>query len=141
MTSLAASQPELEAVLARAGFLAGYGLQVQACAAGECELLVPFKVELERPGGFVSGMVIMGAADVAMWLAIMTRQGTEQTWVTSDMKTAFLRSAVREAIVCKAQVLRLGRRTAYGTVETHGATSGLLAHHVVSYVKRAEQPQ
>lgn len=141
MTALAASLPDLQAVLGRADFLAGYGLQIAACSAGECDLLVPFKVELERPGGFVSGMVIMGAADVAMWLAIMTRQGTAETWVTSDMKTAFLRSGVRESIVCKARVLKLGRRTAYGTVETHGASTGLLAHHVVSYAKRTERPQ
>ena len=141
MGSVLASLPELESVLAQTDFLAGYGLRVEACAPGECDLLVPFKSELERPGGLVSGMIIMGAADVAMWLAIMTRQGTTETWVTSDMKTAFLRSGIRESIVCKARVLKLGRRTAYGTVETHGASSGLLAHHVVSYVKRTEPPQ
>jgi acyl-coenzyme A thioesterase PaaI-like protein len=33
---------------------------------------VPFDAALERPGGIVSGMTLMGAADVAMWLAIMT---------------------------------------------------------------------
>jgi acyl-coenzyme A thioesterase PaaI-like protein len=75
----------------------------------------------------------MGAADVAMWLAIMTTRGTTEHWVTSDMKTAFLRAGIRESIVCKARLLKLGRRTAYGTVETHGASSGLLAHHVISY--------
>jgi uncharacterized protein (TIGR00369 family) len=141
MTSAVASLLELESVLAQTEFLSGYGLQIEACAAGECDLLVPFKTGLERPGGFVSGMIIMGAADVAMWLAIMTSRGTAESWVTSDMKTAFLRSGVRESIICKARVLKLGRRTAYGTVETYGASSGLLAHHVISYVKRSEQPR
>lgn len=103
-----------------------YDVEVRACAAGECDLIVPFKTELERPGGIVSGMTIMGAADVAMWLAIMTIRGTDERRVTSDMKTAFLKSGIRELIVCKARVLKLGRRTAYGTVETHGAASGFL---------------
>jgi acyl-coenzyme A thioesterase PaaI-like protein len=38
------------------------------------------------PVGSVSGMTLMGAADVAMWLAIMTKRGTEERWATSDMR-------------------------------------------------------
>ena len=136
MAALIASLPELNAVLGETKFLAGYGVEVQGCAPGECDLFVPFAAGLERPGGFVSGMTLMGAADVAMWLAIMTTQGTAETWVTTDMKTAFLRSGVRESIVCRARVLKLGRRIAYGTVETLGASSGLLAHHVISYSRK-----
>lgn len=135
MTELSASVGDLNRVLEGASFLAGYALEVRACGEGECELLVPFKPELERPGGIVSGMTIMGAADVAMWLAIMTLRGTAEHWVTSDMKTSFLRAGVGEPLLCKARVLRLGRRTAYGTVETLGASGALLAHHVVSYAR------
>jgi hypothetical protein len=46
----------------------------------------PFRQSLERPGGIVSGLTMMGAADVAMWLAIMTLRGMDEHWVTSDMK-------------------------------------------------------
>jgi acyl-coenzyme A thioesterase PaaI-like protein len=52
---------------------------VHAFAPGECTIMVPFSSALERPGGVVSGMTIMGAADVAMWLAIMTHRGTRET--------------------------------------------------------------
>lgn len=76
----------------------------------------------------------MGAADVAMWLAIMTRCGTDEQWVTFDMKTAFLRSGRHEAFLCTARVLKLGKRSAYGTAECRGAESGLLAHHALTYV-------
>jgi acyl-coenzyme A thioesterase PaaI-like protein len=138
MTQLLASIAELNAVLGRTKFLTDYGFAVQACALGECDLLVPFKTELERPGGIVSGMTIMGAADVAMWLAIMTTRGTVEHWVTSDMKTAFLKAGAGESILCKARVLKLSRRAAYGTVETRGASGSLLAHHVVGYVKAPE---
>ena len=71
----------------------------------------------------------------ATWLAIMTLRGVAETWVTTDMKTAFLRSARQEDVMCTAKVLKLGRRTAYGTAECVGARSGLLAHHVISYAK------
>jgi acyl-coenzyme A thioesterase PaaI-like protein len=133
MTAPKASIAELNAVLERTPFLAHYGFAVRACSPGECVLHVPFSPALERPGGSVSGMTMMGAADVAMWLAIMTQRGTDEHWVTSDMKTAFLRSGRQEDFLCTARLLKLGKRTAYGTAECTGAASGLLAHHVLTY--------
>jgi acyl-coenzyme A thioesterase PaaI-like protein len=70
---------------------------------------------------------------VAMWLAIMTQRGTTERWVTTDMKTAFLSSARQTDICCVARVLKLGKRTAYGTVECRDGSEILLAHHVISY--------
>jgi acyl-coenzyme A thioesterase PaaI-like protein len=135
MTDLRTSIADLNAVLERTPFLRPYGFIVQSCAPGECVLRVPFDPALERPGGIVSGMTIMGAADVAMWLAIMTFRGVDEHWVTSDMKTAFLRSGRQEDLLCTARILKLGKRTAYGTAENHGVVSGLLAHHVLTYAK------
>lgn len=126
---------ELNQVLADTPFLQAYGFAVESATSGECRLLVPFRQNLERPGGIVSGMTLMGAADVAMWLAIMTIRGTAEHWVTSDMKTAFLRSAREENISCIARVLKPGKRTIYGTAECHGSASGLVAHHVLTYSK------
>jgi acyl-coenzyme A thioesterase PaaI-like protein len=134
-TPLAATVDQLNAVLADTAFLKPYGFVVQSCAPGECTLVVPFSAAFERPGGIVSGMTLMGAADVAMWLAIMTRRGTEEHWVTTDMKTAFLRSARDQDVHCTARLLKLGKRTAYGTAECLGADSLLLAHHVISYAR------
>src|ERR1039457_5668796 len=115
MTDIQTSVAELNAVLDRTPFLKPYGFTVHSCAPGECVLRVPFDPALERPGGIVSGMAIMGAADVAMWLAIMTQRGTEELWVTSDMKTAFLRAGRQEDFLCTARVLKLGKISAYGT--------------------------
>jgi len=130
---LACSIDELTQVLADSAFLKPYGFVVQSCAAGECTLVVPYSAALERPGGIVSGVALMGAADVAMWLAIMTRRGTAERWVTTDMKTAFLSSARATDIYCVAQLLKLGKRTAYGSAECRDAGGRLLAHHVISY--------
>ncbi len=124
---------ELNAVIDQTPFLKPYRLKVTTCSEGACSVLVPFDPVLERPGGIVSGMTLMGAADVAMWLAIMTVRGTGEHWVTTDMKTAFLRSARAEDVLCSATLLKIGRRTAYGTAECRSDASGLLAHHVLSY--------
>jgi uncharacterized protein (TIGR00369 family) len=124
---------ELTLVLAGAAFLKPFGLVALSCAPGECAVRVPYSSSLERPGGIVSGITLMAAADVAMWLAIMTQRGTAEQWVTTDMKTAFLSSARRTDIACTARVLKLGKRTAYGTAECRAADGNLLAHHVISY--------
>jgi uncharacterized protein (TIGR00369 family) len=135
MTAAMATVAELNAVLEQTAFLKPYGFRVASCDAGVCTLHVPFDPLLERPGGIVSGMTLMGAADVAMWLAIMTLRGTAEHWVTTDMKTAFLRSARQEDVTCTARVLKPGKRSMYGTAECQGAGSGLLAHHVLTYAR------
>jgi len=130
---LACTLDELTQILASTAFLKPYGFVVQSVAPGECTVVVPYASSLERPGGMVSGMTIMGAADVAMWLAIMTQRGKTERWVTADMKTAFLSSARETDIYCVARILKLGKRTSYGTAECRDAGGHLLAHHVISY--------
>jgi uncharacterized protein (TIGR00369 family) len=128
-----ATLEELARLVAAAPFLKPFGFVVQSCAPGVCTLRVPFDSSLERPGGVVSGITIMGAADVAMWLAILTERGSAEQWVTTDLKTAFLRGARETDIHCSARVLKLGKRTAYGTAECRADNGDLLAHHVISY--------
>jgi acyl-coenzyme A thioesterase PaaI-like protein len=127
------TQDELGRLLAQAAFLKPFGFLVQSCAPGECAIRVPYAPALERPGGIVSGITLMGAADVAMWLAIMTERGTAEQWVTADMKTAFLNGARETDIHCSARILKLGKRTAYGTAECRAAGGELLTHHVITY--------
>jgi uncharacterized protein (TIGR00369 family) len=124
---------ELSRLVAESAFIEPFGFVVESCAPGECTLRVPYVASLERPGGVVNGIVIMGVADVGMWLAIQTLRGAAEQWVTSDMKTAFLRGARATDVICTARVLKVGKRTAYGTAECRAANGDLLAHHVLTY--------
>ena len=135
MSTAAPTLSELNRLLDDSTFLQPYGFRVESTGAGECTIIVPFRPALERPGGIVSGLTMMGAADVAMWLAIMTLRGMGEQWVTSDMKTAFLKSARSEDIACSARVLKPGKRTMYGTAECLGKDGGLIAHHVLTYAR------
>lgn len=117
-------------------FLRQYGMRVQSCARGQCELVLPFEEQLERSDGLISGMALMGAADTAFWLAIMTCRGIDEIWVTSDMQTGFLRSGRAESIVCVARILRVGRRSIYGVAECRGQNSeDLLSHHTMRWAR------
>ena len=135
MSTPAPTLSELNRLLDGSTFLQPYGFRVESTGVGECTIIVPFRPELERPGGIVSGLTMMGAADVAMWLAIMTLRGMAEQWVTSDMKTAFLKSARGEDIACSARVLKPGKRTMYGTAECRSGAGGLIAHHVLTYAR------
>jgi uncharacterized protein (TIGR00369 family) len=134
--SISAEQrAEVEAWLASAAFNTFYRFRVGALGAGECTIEAPYRDEFERPGGGVSGPVFMAAADVAIYLAIATRRGAHQRWVTVDLNTAFLRAAVREPFTCRARVLRLGRRLAYVVAECTRADGALLTHHTATYTQ------
>jgi uncharacterized protein (TIGR00369 family) len=131
----AVTAADLERVLVGSAFARIYSFELQGFSTGECTLRVPFQEALERPGGIVAGAVLMAAADVAMWLAIMTQLGLEETTVTSDLKTTFLASARREDVMCGAKVLKLGKTLIYGVAECRTAGGKLLAHHTVTYAR------
>ena len=135
MSVSAERRAEVEGWLAGAAFNAYYRFRVGALGAGECTIEAPHRGEFERPGGGVSGPVFMAAADVAIYLAIATRSGAHERWVTVDLKTAFLRAAVREPFTCRARVLRLGRRLAYVVAECARADGALLTHHTATYAR------
>jgi acyl-coenzyme A thioesterase PaaI-like protein len=133
---LAATEADLRRVLDEVAFTRAYGFRLHAVAPGRCTLDVPFQPLFERPGGIVGGQVFMAAADVAMWLAIMTRLGADDGSVTATMTSAFLGTARHEPFRCTARVLKLGRRLVYGVAESVSGEGRLLTHHALTYARR-----
>src|ERR1051326_1996426 len=84
-------------------FTKAYGFVVKAAGEGSGTLEGPALAHFERPGGIASGQVFVTAADVAMWLAIKTLRGLDDTSVTTHMQTEFLQSARREPFTRPAQ--------------------------------------
>lgn len=134
--SSAVTVEELQALLSHENaFTRPFGFRVESIEDGVCTLDVPFRREWERPGGIVSGIVFMTAADVAMWLAIKTQSGIADTSVTSHMQTSFLRSARGHGFLCRATVLKAGRRTTFGEASCLSTNGQLLTHHTLTYVR------
>ena len=88
-----------------------------------------------RPGGTVSGPVLMAVADVALYVAILGRIGIVPLTVTTSLTINFLRkpSAERDIVgVCR--LMKVGRTLAVG--EVHLYSDGLdapVAHVVGTY--------
>jgi len=129
------SRPALEKLLSATPFNRLYGFRIQTAKRGACILRIPFRSEFERPDGLIGGHAYMTAADVAMWLAIATRLGTDERAVTVEMKTNFLRSLRRAPFLCRARVVKIGRQLVYGTAECFAPGHGLLSHHTLTYIR------
>ncbi len=132
---MAATESDLRRRLSEVAATRHYGFQLHSFADGECTLVVPFQKDLERPGGIVGGQVFMAAADVAMWLAVLTRLGPEDDAVTAEMKTNFLSGAREEDILCHARVLKFGRRLIYGVGECRSREGKLFTHSTITYIR------
>ena len=69
------------------------------------------------PGGTVSGPSMFGLADVAMYLAILSRIGPVALAVTTNCSMDFMRKpAAGRDLRAEARVLKLGRSLAVGDV-------------------------
>lgn len=66
-----------------------------------------------RPGGTVSGPAMFGLADVAVYLAILSRIGPEALAVTTNCSIDFMRKPeAGKDVLAEARLLKLGRRLA-----------------------------
>ncbi len=135
MPSLAVTVEQVQRLLDETPFTRDLGLRISSLADGECILDIPFQPSFERPDRIINGGVYMIAADVAMWIAIMTRLGIEKRTVTTNMQTAFLSSAVERDIRCRARVLKMGSRLIYGDAECSTPDGKRLTHHTMTYAR------
>jgi acyl-coenzyme A thioesterase PaaI-like protein len=69
-----------------------------------------------RPGGFVSGPCQFAIADCALWfLAFVGLDRIEPMALTSELSIRFLRPAVGERMICRADLEAVSRRSVVGT--------------------------
>lgn len=104
----------------------GHGTATVRHTVGEAEL---------RPGGTVSGPVMMTVADVALYVALLGEIGIVPLAVTTSLSFNFLRkpSATRDIIgVCR--MIKIGRTLAVGEVSLYSeGTEDPVAHAVGTY--------
>jgi acyl-coenzyme A thioesterase PaaI-like protein len=88
-----------------------------------------------RPGGTVSGPVLMTAADVALYVAILGEIGIVPLTVTTSLTINFLRKPSSDkAIVGICKLIKVGRSLAVGEVALYSeGVEGMVAHAVGTY--------
>jgi uncharacterized protein (TIGR00369 family) len=117
-----------------------YPYSVVSLGWGEAVIRLGYHPTQLRAGGTLSGPTMMTLADTVLYAAVLTRIGLVPLAVTSDLTIRFLRKPEPKPLVARARILRLGRRSAVGTIEIaseaaeHGAlVEPLVAHATGTY--------
>jgi len=88
-----------------------------------------------RPGGTVSGPVMMGLADVTLYAALLSRIGLVPLAVTTNLNINFLRKpAAHTPIWARATMLKVGRTMGVGEVFVYSeGGEEPVAHSTMTY--------
>lgn len=85
-----------------------------------------------RPGGTVSGPVLLGIADVALYIALLGEIGLVPLAVTTNLTANFLRKPSADAAIrAEARLLKVGRSLAVGEVYCYSEGMPEPVAHVV----------
>ncbi|WP_372784304.1 PaaI family thioesterase [Phenylobacterium sp.] len=79
---------------------------------GRVRVMTAYREGLLRPGGVISGPILMSLSDTAAYALVLAHIGDQLMAVTSSLTMNFLRGAAPGDIHADAELLRLGRRNA-----------------------------
>jgi uncharacterized protein (TIGR00369 family) len=83
---------EFDAILrAGAPFAAALGVETVELSRERAVFRLPYRADFQRPGGTISGPMMMGLADLAMYGAVLAAVGPEELAVTTSLTINFLR--------------------------------------------------
>jgi uncharacterized protein (TIGR00369 family) len=111
------------------------GFVVEAVGNASATLSYPVRSDDLRPGGTVSGPVLMAVADVALYVAILGEIGVVPLAVTTSLTINFLRKpSPDKRIVGVCKLLKVGKALAVGEVALYSeGTDAPVAHAVGTY--------
>lgn len=92
------------------------GMQVDYFGYDRVDLRAVFNSDFLRPGGTVSGPIMMTLADAALYGAVLARLGPVELAVTTHLAIDFLRKPAPADVIASARLLKLGKRLAVGDV-------------------------
>jgi uncharacterized protein (TIGR00369 family) len=131
------SVAELEAFL-RVEFPQTFGgddVTIESADGETCLLRQRYSERMLRPGGTISGPTLMGLADCAMYVVLLSAIGPVGLAVTTNLNINFLRKgAPGQDVLAAARLLKLGKRLAVGEVNLlSGTTPDPIAHVTATY--------
>jgi uncharacterized protein (TIGR00369 family) len=98
------------------------------------ELRLPFQSTFLRPGGTISGPVLMALADTGAYYLILAHIGPVLLAVTTSLNINFVRKPSAEAVLAEVRLLKLGKQLAVAEVHIKNEASGVLvAQATVTY--------
>ncbi|MGH1351865.1 MAG: PaaI family thioesterase [Methyloligellaceae bacterium] len=111
------------------------GMIVETIGDGTCTMRLPVDETMVRPGGTLSGPSMMGLADAAMWVCVMSKIGDVQLAVTTNFNINFLRKPKMQDIIAEGKSIKTGKQLAVieVTLFTAGEEHEPVAHATGTY--------
>ena len=137
MAAAKMSVAELETFL-RVEFPQTFGgddVTIESADGETCLLRQRYSERMLRPGGTISGPTLMGLADCAMYVVLLSAIGPVGLAVTTNLNINFLRKGLAgQDVLAVAKLLKLGKRLAGGEVNLLSGTSpDPIAHVTATY--------
>ena len=92
------------------------GVVYEKVSDGLVTARLPFRDDLLRPGGTVTGPAMMSLGDIVMYAVVLSRIGPVKLAVTTSLTANFLRRPKPGDILAEGRLLKCGQRLAYGEV-------------------------
>jgi uncharacterized protein (TIGR00369 family) len=99
---------------------------------GSCRLRRRHHEGSLRPGGTISGPIMMALADFTMYVAVLSAIGWVPLAVTTNLTINFLKRPAARDLLAEARLIKLGKRLAVGEVDIRSDGEDDLVAHVVS---------
>jgi uncharacterized protein (TIGR00369 family) len=113
-------------------FDADSGYALEALWFGGCRVRRHFHPRTLRPGGTVSGPIMMALADFTMYLAVLSAIGWVPLAVTTNFSINFLRKPAPRDVLAEARLFKLGKRLAVGEIALHSDGDDEMVAHATS---------
>lgn len=120
---------------------AAWGIEVVSAEGGSATCRLPWRDELLRPGGTMSGPALMGLADVAMWAALLGISGGRDESLTTSLTIHFLRRLAPGPVLAEARLLKRGRIIVGGVLIRSEASEDIAAHVTTSWAAVSQAPR
>lgn len=124
---------EFEALLREgAPFAATLGVETIELKAERAVFRLPYRADFLRPGGTISGPMMMGLADLAIYGVVLAAVGKKELAVTTNLTINFLRKPPPAALIAEARLLKLGKRLAVGEAALFSEGDPAMVAHVTA---------
>ncbi|KZD12043.1 PaaI family thioesterase [Oceanibaculum pacificum] len=108
------------------------GVRFESVGDGVVTARLPFRDDLLRPGGTITGPAMMGLADIVMYGCVLSRIGVVKLAVTTNLTANFLKRPKPGDLIAQGRLLKCGKRLAYGEVSIFSEGDGEPVCHVTS---------
>lgn len=111
------------------------GLQLESIHDDHVIMRACYNDDFLRPGGTVSGPVLMGLADASIYALVLSLIGPVELAVTTNLNINFLRKPPPGDVIARARPLKTGKRLAIVEASIYSALQPeqLVAHATATY--------